>query len=472
MPRLLSEALGVDKKALEDAGVFNGFVDLDSRFHIDPHLLASSGAPELAGSRETFDKHFGGVFALVKASKKRGDIFWSKAVDNLIFAEIPNTGLGYSKDGKSGSAIGVGLAIELADLAGEIIGAGCQDPTIFDLVGLLQEGVGADRISDMTAAVVRGHILAFSARVAQDLKLGTVKVTHGDAVFLVPKDPVSGASLYLVPADILRHLPVANSWSDIDIVSSHNSALRHKVNGLIGDTWRKATKKVKKAVLRKTLLDNPELLADFLKQYRDKQASAYDFVKDPDALIRWYEEAVGLANKDPLQLDAAKLQAPETAIEVVKAICQRYKEMVEANRLSRLLYNDNGEPKKEKAAQLVFYAIADAYCQANNLDISPEVDGGAGSVDFKFSKGYSLRINVEIKLSSNSQLVHGLEQQLPAYDAAEKSLHSIYLLIQTTATAKSIARVVKLAQALKASGKRVPDVWTVDGRLKASASNL
>jgi len=471
MPQFLSEALGLTEAALSKVGVFNGFVDLDSRLHIDPHLLAQSAAPELAGARATFDEHFTNVFKLTHASKTRGDIFWQKAVENLIFAEIPNTGLGYARNGKAGSAIGVGLAIELADLASQIIAAGYADPTIFDLVGLLQDGIGADRISDMTAQVIRCHILAFSQRIATELGLLTIEVSCGEAKYVVPMDPSNGSALYLLPNDILRQLPVAESWSDIDLVAGHNSQLRNAVNGIIGDTWRKATTKTAKSVLRSTLLKNPELIGDLLKQYGAKPATPYDFAKDPDALFRWYAEATGLAAKESLVLEK-KLDTPDAAIGVVRAICDRFKEMVEDNRLSRLLYNDDRQPRGEKTAQLVFWAIADAYCRANNLDLSPEVDSGAGPVDFKISKGYTLRINVEVKLSSNGQLVHGLEKQLPAYDAAEKSLHSIYLLIRTTEAAKSIERALELAQQLRLAKKRVPDIKIVDGRLKPGASKL
>jgi hypothetical protein len=106
MPQPLSDALGVSADALTAAGVFDGFVDLDSRLHIDPHLLAHCATPEMYGAREVFDEHFANVFKLIRASKKRHDIFWQKAAENLVFTEIPNTGLGYARQGKAGSAIG------------------------------------------------------------------------------------------------------------------------------------------------------------------------------------------------------------------------------------------------------------------------------------------------------------------------------------------------------------------------------
>ena len=37
-----------------------------------------------------------------------------------------------------------------------------------------------------------------------------------------------------------------------------------------------------------------------------------------------------------------------------------------------LTYSGTDKPKPEKAAQLVFFGVANSYCKANNIDISPE----------------------------------------------------------------------------------------------------
>jgi hypothetical protein len=66
-----------------------------------------------------------------------------------------------------------------------------------------------------------------------------------------------------------------------------------------------------------------------------------------------------------------------------------------------------GSPRPEKAAQRLFFAIAYAYCKANNLDVTPEADTGNGPVDFKVSLGFTGRVLVEIKLSTNTKLVRG-----------------------------------------------------------------
>ena len=87
------------------------------------------------------------------------------------------------------------------------------------------------------------------------------------------------------------------------------------------------------------------------------------------------------------------------------------------------------QPKHEAAAQLLYYGIADAYCKANNIDISREVNNGHGPVDFKLSIGGKQKILVEIKLTSNSQLIHGVTKQLPLYMEQEEVDYAIYLII-------------------------------------------
>lgn len=162
----ISDALKVTPEALEKAGIFNGFVEIDSRLHVDPHLLRFATTPELKYSYEHFTQYFEEVIHLLDASKRFGDIFYKKAIQKLIFHEIPIAALGYSKTGIRGSGIGSGYAWELAKTASEIISVGIRDPVIFELVGLLEEGVGADRISDMTIRIILDDLLRFSQRVS------------------------------------------------------------------------------------------------------------------------------------------------------------------------------------------------------------------------------------------------------------------------------------------------------------------
>lgn len=471
MPKRVSAVLDVVAEDLEATGAFNGFVDIDSRLHVDPHLLSTSSVPELAGSRERFEDHFRKVLKLLGHSRAKGDQFWNAARKLIQSKENPHTGLGYGKHDTGGSGIGPFLAGQLTDVAKQITDAGTVDLEIFELLGLLQEGIGADRISDMTVAVILPDLLAFSQRVARDLNVPTGAFVHEDETFTLPVNRTTGTPIVLVPRDILRRLPTAESWSDIDRVAAHNEQLRRRVNPIIGNTWKKATSaKVGKDLLRQTLTKNPELVVDLVKRYRNKPKDAYDFDQDPEAVFAWHAITETLALADPLGLKLkGPLSQPEL-LRVVKTICEKFKGLVEDNRLSRLLYNDDKSPRKEKVAQLAFFGIANAYCEANDFDVSPEADGGSGPVDFKLSKGYHYRAVVEMKLSSNSKLVHGFEAQLPQYQAAEKALHSVYLVVKN---GNHDARIKKLEVARQDAIKknmRVPDLVIVDGRLRPAAS--
>lgn len=93
-------------------------------------------------------------------------------------------------------------------------------------------------------------------------------------------------------------------------------------------------------------------------------------------------------------------------------------------------------PKHESAAQLLFYGIADSYCDANNVDLTKEGNNGRGPVDFKLSRGAQDKVVVETKLTSNPQLRHGIEIQLPMYMKQERTKQAIYLVIDTGHPAK------------------------------------
>ena len=73
-------------------------------------------------------------------------------------------------------------------------------------------------------------------------------------------------------------------------------------------------------------------------------------------------------------------------------------------------YTETMESRSMKyLAERLFYAVADADREANNVDLNREPNAGNGRVDFKLSKGYTARVLVEVKKSSNSDLLNGFE---------------------------------------------------------------
>jgi len=471
MARRYSSVFGVSSARLRAEGAFDGFVGIDSPFHIDPFLLRAPKAKELRGSYRRFRTHFRNVLTLLAASKRPGDRFFRQAEKSLTFPELKSVSLGYSKGSSSGSGIGPGLAAALATTASDILDAGIKDPVVFELVGLIEDGVGADRISDMTVQVILPDLLRFTERVATRLHLPSSPVKHETKEYNIPTDPRTGTSVVLIPEELLRDLPVAYDWDDIDRVCRYNQALRLTVNKLIGRTWKHATRKVTKRELKDALLRYPGLLKDLISQYNAKSPVPYDFGLDPGGHLSWDDTAKDFASRFPIKLALAP-RGSARAHDVVSAVCAHFKRLVEENGLSRLMYDRAGRLRHESYAQLLFFGIADAYCDANNLDLSREPNAGRGPVDFKVSKGYTSRVLVEVKYSSNSKLKAGFKAQLPAYAKAERATTAIYLIVRTTPTTKTIDAIRRMRSQAIRNGLRVPELLVVDARQKRSASRL
>ncbi|MGO9263892.1 MAG: hypothetical protein ACLQBA_03230 [Candidatus Binataceae bacterium] len=160
----------------------------------------------------------------------------------------------------------------------------------------------------------------------------------------------------------------------------------------------------------------------------------------------------------------------EKAISVVEKIIAQFKHLVEDRRYSSELYRENRSPRPEKSAQKFFFAVADCYCKANNLDITPEADTGAGSVDFKFSIGYACRVLVEIKLSTNAKLVDGFDKQITAYTEAEDAVSSFYVVIDVGHMGRKDELLYRLSNKWQQKARNRPEIRLIDGKLRPSAS--
>jgi hypothetical protein len=312
------------------------------------------------------------------------------------------------------------------------------------LVGVIQENIGPDRISDMVAGIIHDDLLNYTELVFKTLKVKCTAQNIRSKSYQIPLNPFTEEPVVLVPKDIIRDLPMALDWSDIDLVCAENQLLREKVNRLIGTSWKAAVSE-KKSYLRKVLLANPEVLKDLIKSYTKKFPALYDFEEDRAGQYQWYIKSKDIALGHPLSLTLQGRPSIDDMAKVVETICLKVKDHFENHGLNKDLFEKNGKPKREEVAQRYFYGIADAYCEANNLDLSPEVNSGRGAVDFKFSEGYNDKVVVEVKLTTNKNLDKGFTKQLPEYQKAEKSKRGIYLVIDVGASDNKIKRFFKLA---------------------------
>jgi hypothetical protein len=265
----------------------------------------------------------------------------------------------------------------------------------------------------------------------------------------------------------LRELPVATDWSDIDRVVQHNAVLRQLVNKMIGSITKATIKQKKKAL--KTIALQSE--GTFQKLFTDLLAGnpqGYDFGKDKKNVEALREILTSTPQKFPLYIVKPTVPSVSESRRVVSEITAQFKHLIEDCDLSRLLW-DNSNPKSEKAAQLVYFGVADSYCKANNIDISPEVHSGGGPVDFKFSTGYAGRLLVELKLSKG-KVVQGYEEQLETYKAAAQTEEALFLIIDVGKMGTKLTKIKKIQAERQAAGDRAADIVVVDAKRKPSAS--
>ena len=151
-------------------------------------------------------------------------------------------------------------------------------------------------------------------------------------------------------------------------------------------------------------------------------------------------------------------------------IVQQFRQLIEHNGLNKELYRSNKKPRHESTSQRLFFAVAYSYCEANNIGVSPEIDTGNGKIDFQFSAGFEERVLVEVKLSTNQNVVSGYKTQLEIYKASQQTMKAIYLLIDVGSMGRKAADLVRLRNDSRKRGVQLSELEFVDGTVKPSAS--
>lgn len=453
-------------------GVYDASLDQDSLLHIDPLLLKDTGIPEFKNAYSEFFNYFRSFIPLVKAAKidNLKDPFFKRMVERFTFKEIPNTGLGFSKGNTHGRGISGNLSIQLAQSAYAIIVAGMEDPEIFGLMQLIEDNMAADRISDMTIAILHENFLYYTQRIAMELNIKTHPYTFAyDIEFQVPF--YRNKPILFIPQEFLTDLPVAHDFDDIDRVCNYNNMLKKKIADLIGVSWCEY-KNFKKKDWRDLILGNKACYDAAIDFYKGLNAVSYDFVADSKQQYR-HILLQELLDEHPFQKPTDFVNDEDEVHKLTMAMCNQFKHLVEHNRLSELFYRHNRTPD-ETDWQLLLYSVADTYKVAGNLDlaITREDNPGVGEIDFHITKGSRANTVVEIKRSTNENLLHGYRTQLSAYMKAERAKSGIFLVIMEKDNIEEIKKkITEVQKDMKEKGEYIPDILYINGMRQLSASN-
>lgn len=470
-PLLFSTYFNIAPEQLEALGVLDPVLNIDTKLFIDPLLLSHSHHEEIkVGAHNRFIEFFELMVKLLHSSKKEGDVLWRNADRHFTFPEIAGTGLGYGAATTHGSAWGPALRAQVLSTAKVIVDLGVTDPDLFQALALFEDGIGPDRISDMTTKVIIKDLLAFNRRILLELSIPLDDFCIEGEIVRLPVNPLEKkhAPVILVPKDILRDLPIATDWDSVCEAAAKNSALRNSLNNKIGWIWAVKSKRSKRNI-RSEALDSKEAFQAILDAINAVNPTPYDFAKDIEGVSKWLDVLRGVAKENPLTLHIKKSPSIDDVFNLAKEIVERFRILVEDKGLWKELWVDQ-KPRHESSAQRIFFAVADAYCKANNIDVTPEADSGGGPVDFKFSSGYDARVLVELKLSSNPNLVTGFTTQLEVYKYSEETTRAIYLVVDVGKMGTKDTRVLDAKNAAVVQGGPVSEVYFVNAMQRKSAS--
>lgn len=471
-----SEHYGINRTGADDW--FDPHLTIDTKLFVDPFLLLRAGGGWAEGHAELLG-HFEHCYRLVAAasSPQSGK---AKAARRLLkFPEPYEVGLGYTASGTRGAGSSEKFAASIADGIAVALAAGLDDVEHIEEIGILNKSFGPDRISDAVCNVLKGRLITYTQEVAQrhdvpvkehyvrNVAVNLESARWIDDTISLPTNPETDMPIILVPKRLLRDLPTLNagSWWN----SSINADVRDEFNLTIGQKVNKTT-----------IVEFARRNADRVRRWAREQTSrtdlhGYDFEKDPLGVVQWDKQPVEYAASNPLAPVIESPATPEELAQLISMILDQFKHFIEEQRGWSLLWNDDRTEKPEEAVQLMFLGMAQHYLRLYDVELDREVELGRGPVDFKASRGASLKALIEIKKEHNGKFWNGLDKQLPTYLKSDGADAGWYAAVRYRNNPQSQKRMNELpARVEVAAAEAGKDIryCSINARRPPSASKL
>lgn len=469
-----SEVFRIDRSPEDDW--FDPHLTIDTALFIDPVLMFVSG-DHWTEAHDELIQHFIQCYRLI--AKSAGGVTSNSAAAArtlLTFPEPSEFCLGYTASGTAGAGSGAGFARQMADGIAVAIARGLDEPEHIEEVGILNNGVGADRISDAVSNVLKRRFIEYTREVAQrhgieleehEVPNATVVLTNARWMrgkFKLPTNPYTGRPVLLVPRKLLNDLPLLNAenW----FYAPSNAELRNSLNIEIGQ-------RVPKAEIVEIARQHPEAVREWARTQSSRaDLAGYDYGDDPRGIVRWDGAPRQFAEQNPI----VGFESPTTQaelIDLVDRVVQQFKHFIEEQRGWSLLWRSGTNDKPEEAVQLAFLGMAQPYLRLFGVELDREVELGRGKVDFKISSGSRHRLLIEVKKAHNGKFWNGLTAQLPSYLLSDDCACGWYVAVQYRDSSKG--RMEQLPDAVdECAGRIGKDMRyiAIDARPKDSASKL
>jgi hypothetical protein len=413
---LFSEHFGITRDANDDW--LDIILDNDTKLWVDPFLIFREEKGFWQEAHARIIQHFQTCFDLIAEGGMRDHtVPYKKALALLTFKEPKEFCLGHTAFGTDGAGGGSGYAKMIAKAMVEAINRGLSDLEHFEELGILEKGIGPDRVSDLTCNILKERFIEYTKEVAKrhslettpqlilNARYDTARKRWENVEHHLPVNPSNGDPIILTPQRFIRDKPTLNAEAWFDAYQSEQ--IRVDVN-------YEVLHKVDKKLIVETARTHAQEVRDWTEeQSKNAAAQPYDIEADPNGVYQWDAATRAFVKANPLALTAPN--NIDEFIAIIREVIREYRNYIEEGRGWELLWNDDGSEKDEEAAQLTFKGIARSYCKQNDIVVDREVELGRGPVDFKFSNGYKFRALLEMKKLTSGKFWQGLESQLPTY---------------------------------------------------------
>jgi hypothetical protein len=478
----LSKQLNLSRKQLEDVGVFDSTLGIDTKLFIDPKLLVKSDIPEFTRSHEKIIAYFRDLLRWHRQSLKSPRLK-KRVLTMLAVPEPQGLSIGYGNKTDRGTAIPRTLAVAILQSASELLAIGVDEPDIIEVLPLFVANFGPDRLSDLITNIVHSDLCTYTARISEDLDVETEEFRFSHGAYQLPRHPLLvDAPIIFIPVNMLRPLPVATDWDEIAAAAQHNEELRDDFNKIIFPALQEQISNISEANEK----DRTEFKKEFeglLNVYRAIEVDSYNLSEDPCGYYAIQPFVDGEAAKIPTT------KTPTTQSVLLKAVRRlltQYERAIVDNGGNKLLYKrtDTGaltdKPHHEDVAQIMFYLLADQFCSIADIALARESDAGRGPVDFSLANSYDTKVLVEVKKSTNKSLLDGYNKQVQAYEKSENAFHSFYLVIIVKDRKRNkegdytdqLEQVERQHEERKKAKLTSPELIVIDGIVHPSPSNL
>ncbi|MBD2097345.1 hypothetical protein H6F90_19790 [Trichocoleus sp. FACHB-591] len=370
---------------------FDARLDDDTKLFIDPFLIFETDVPHFRNTRNKFVDFFKVAFDL--AIKTKGSELhpaYKKLKNMLTFPEVPELCLGYSQGSTSGSGTGGGFATILAGGILDAISLGRMSLNHFEELEIFTTGIGKDRVSDVTANILKQEFIQYTKQICDELNIPTrnfhIKNIHFDernlrwnsAYYRLPQNPYRlKQAVILVPSSFLRLSPAISSTGFMDYIWEYkDEEIRNDLNYLIYEEIKEKIKKkdleegeefveeeTKKRNLKTKSISvqiakkHPEWIDEFIDHIENEvEILPYDLEQDKSRLYQPHkttaekvaEKTTNFIYSNPLQLTAIDSR---TFLDSINMMIEQYRVFIEENAGWELLWNEKRSLQTKKKSE-------------------------------------------------------------------------------------------------------------------------